>query len=124
MAIDSLVELVGLLVALSAASERLVDIIKGFISPLQKPVPPNTLTPAQEGRRKAIIQFMAVVAGIATTGLSWPIIGDMFPDSGRSTLLVIVGLGFLVSGGSGLWNSVLSYLLAIKDLKKKQLKEA
>jgi hypothetical protein len=124
MAIDSLVELVGLLVALSAASERLVDIIKGFISPLQKPVPPNTLTPAQEGRRKAIIQFMAVVAGIATTGLSWPIIGDMFPDSGRSTFLVIVGLGFLVSGGSGLWNSVLSYLLAIKDLKKKQLKEA
>ena len=124
MVIDTLIELVGILVALSAASERLVDIAKGFIGSLEKPAPGTTLSPAEEVRRKAKIQIMAVLAGLFTTVLAWPVIGNMFPGTYGSNALVIVGLGFLVSGGSGLWNSILSYLLAIKDLRKKELAKA
>jgi hypothetical protein len=120
MVIDTLTEMVGLLVALSAASERLVDIVKGFIGRLQKPDPSATVDPRQEGRRKAMIQLMAVFAGFLTTLLAWPIVGDMFPGTTGNNALVVIGLGFLVSGGSGLWNSILSYLLAIKDVKKKE----
>jgi hypothetical protein len=124
MVVDTLIELVGILVALSAASERLVDIVKGFITSLQKPAANTTVDPEEEGRRKAIIQLMAVFAGLLTTWLAWPIIGDMFPGTPGNNTMVIVGLGFLVSGGSGLWNSILTYLLAIKDLKKKQVSRA
>jgi hypothetical protein len=124
MVIDTLIEFVGILVALSAASERLVDIAKGFIKSLQKPAADGTVSPAEEARRKAIIQAMAVAAGLLTTWLAWPIIGSMFPGTLGNNALVIIGLGFLVSGGSGLWNSILSYLLAIKDLKRKQAAKA
>jgi len=32
-------------------------------------------------------------------------------------------LGLLASGGSGFWNSILSYLLKVKDIKGEVLKE-
>lgn len=126
MVIDSLIELLGLLVALSAASERLVDITKGYIPSLQKSFnnPGQVAVPVKEPQRKATIQLMAVLAGLVTAWLAWPIVGEMFPGTLGSNTLVIIGLGFLVSGGSGLWNSILSYLLAIKDLKRKEVIKA
>jgi hypothetical protein len=30
----------------------------------------------------------------------------------------LIALGFLASGGSGLWNSILTYLLQVKDIKE------
>lgn len=120
MVIDTLTEVVGVLAALSAASERLVDIVKGFIASLQKPAPSATVDPTREGKRKAKIQLMAVGAGYVTTALAWPIVGDMFPGTLGKNALVFIALGFLVSGGSGLWNSILTYLVGLKDLKAKQ----
>ena len=107
-----LAAIVGLLVALSAASERLVEIVKGLFKWLdQKSDDERT-----ERLRKATLQSLAVVAGIGTTLLARPAIPeDLLPDSGG--LLALLALGFLASGGSGLWNSVLTYVLKVKDIK-------
>jgi hypothetical protein len=42
----------------------------------------------------------------------------------RRQLSLIVSLGILASGGSSFWNSVLTYLLAVKDLMAASATEA
>jgi len=114
-ALDGLSILVSLLAALSVASERLVEILKGVIPPLAK----ENKDPNKEGIRRAAIQGLAVVAGIVTVYLGGPVIKDLLPenwDSGWARL----ALGFLVSGGSGFWNGILGYIKGIKELKKSQ----
>jgi hypothetical protein len=106
-----LVAIVGLLVALSAASERLVEIIKGLSGWLND----EKADPVKERQRKAALQFLAVLAGIGTTLLARPSIpAELLPKG----MLSFVALGLLASGGSGLWNSVLTYLLEIKNIKE------
>jgi len=114
MTIDKLTSLASLILALSIASERLVEIIKGYIPLLSTP----GATKESEGRRRATLQLMAVAAGIITAWLSRAYIPKELSDAmdGRAFL----GLGLLASGGSGLWNSVLSYLLKVKDIKGAQ----
>ncbi len=111
---------VALLVALSIASERLVEIIKGAVPPLNQENP----DPAKEGRRKAALQFLAVLAGIVTTWLAWPAIDSMeglkLP---ANRVMGILALGLLASGGSGFWNSVLTYVTQVKDIKEEELKQ-
>lgn len=111
MGTTNLVAVVGLLVALSAASERFVEIIKGFVPSLNT----ERDTPEKEGYRKATLQILAVVAGILTTFLARPSIPPELMPSGK---LSFIALGLLASGGSGLWNSVLTYLLEIKNIKE------
>ena len=62
MNIDTLSAVVTLLVALSVASERLVEIIKGIIPGLNQENP----DPIKEGRRKAWLQILAVGCGVVT----------------------------------------------------------
>jgi hypothetical protein len=57
-----LTAVISLLVALSVASERLVDIIKGLVPWLNQQRPKAT----EEGWRKAALQLIAVIAGITT----------------------------------------------------------
>jgi hypothetical protein len=106
-----LTTVISLLVALSIASERLVDIIKGLIPWLNQP----RLRPADEGWRKATLQVLAVLAGITTAWLSSAAIpkGVGIPDDWTGTF----ALGLLASGGSGFWNSILTYVTKAKDLK-------
>ena len=61
-----LTTVISLLIALSIASERLVDIIKGLVPWLNQ----QRRKPAQEGWRKAALQVLAVIAGITTAWLS------------------------------------------------------
>jgi hypothetical protein len=111
--------IVGLLVALSAASERLVEIVKGIFGWLDK----QNADERQERLRKAVLQVLAVAAGIVTTLLARPAIpADLMPES--SGVFPLIALGFLASGGSGLWNSVLTYLLKAKDIKEDLAKVA
>ena len=63
MDIHYLSTIVALLVALSVASERLVEIIKGIVPFLNHEQPDEK----KECRRKAALQALAVVAGIGTT---------------------------------------------------------
>jgi hypothetical protein len=106
-----LTTVISLLVALSIASERLVDIVKGVIPWLNQP----RRRPAEEGWRKATLQVLAVIAGIITAWLASAAIpkGVGIPDDWTGTL----ALGLLASGGSGFWNSILTYVTKAKDLK-------
>jgi hypothetical protein len=109
---DKLSTIVTLLVALSVASERLVEIIKGYFPSLNL----ELKDPKQEGRRKANLQFLAVVAGIVTALLARPVLPAGLPGG----ILPTLALGLLASGGSGFWNSIQSYVLKLKELKKAQ----
>ncbi len=104
-----LTTVISLLIALSIASERLVDIIKGLVPWLNRP----RRKPAEEGWRKAALQVIAVVAGITTAWLAGPAVPAFLPHDLTGKL----ALGLLASGGSGFWNSILTYVTKAKDLK-------
>lgn len=111
--------IVGLLLAVSIASERLVEIVKGLIPWLNQ----ANANPVQEGCRKSALQMLAVVSGIVTAYLSSPVLAESL--SGISDRrIVIVSIGLLASGGSAFWNAILSYLLQVKDLKKQEVIKA
>jgi len=115
---DQLILMATFILSLSIASERLVEIIKGFVPALNK----ASDDPAAEGRRRSYLQMLAVVSGIVTAYLARDFIPPGIADPTNS--VAIIGLGLLASGGSGLWNSVLTYLLQIKDLKKTEVDTA
>ena len=107
-----LTAIVTLILALSVASERLVEIIKGFIPVLEKTI---TNDDAAEARRRSYLQILAVLSGILTAFLAQDYIPKEISDSLKSWS--IVGLGLLASGGSGFWNSILTYATKVKDIK-------
>ena len=104
-----LTTIISLLVALSIASERLVDIIKGLVPWLNQ----QRLKSVEEGWRKAALQLLAVGAGITTAWLASPVVPDFIPHDFIGKL----ALGLLASGGSGFWNSILTYVTKAKDIK-------
>jgi hypothetical protein len=118
MDLTQLTVIVSLIMSLSIASERLVEIIKGFFPLLDK----SRDDPVAEGRRRSYIQLLAVISGIVTAYLArdyLPVEVAKVPEG-----WAVVGLGLLVSGGSGVWNSVLSYLSHVKEAQKIDLEVA
>jgi hypothetical protein len=115
MGLTKLTALISLIVALSIASERLVEIIKGFSPYLGQQKPEQK----EEGRRRSSLQILAVASAMFTTWLARDYIPAEFsePSQGWS----ILGLGLLASGGSGFWNSILAYLAKVKDVKSLEL---
>lgn len=109
-----LAAVVGLLIALSVASERLVEIVKGVIPPLNG----KSAVPWKENVRRTVLQLLAVGAGIGTAYLARPTIPQEVLSSTSDS--AIIALGLLASGGSGFWNSVLTYVLRLKDIKEVQ----
>jgi len=113
---------IGLLLALSVASERLVEIIKGLIPWL------NTANsdPKAEARRKVVLQILAVAVGIATAALAYT--SGSLPEGslppGWNTPIGIITVGLLASGGAGFWNAILSYVLQVKELKKIEVRRS
>ncbi len=109
--------IIGLLAALSVASERLVEIAKGLIPWLDQ----QNSDPGTESRRRAALQFLAAAAGVTTAFVS----GQAFPDTLHIApgFLSKVVLGLLASGGSGFWNSILDYVNNAKNLKEQQVKK-
>ena len=92
------------------------EVPEGYIPLLNNPAS----TDEWEGRRRATLQLMAVVTGVITAWLSRAYIPKEISDAMNGW--AFLGLGLLASGGSGLWNSVLSYLLKVKDIKGAQAK--
>lgn len=115
MDVNTISSLATLLVALSIASERLVEIIKGIIPSLAV----EQKDEKQERRRKSAIQAIAVLAGIGTTFLVSPILPSELPDTWLSKL----GIGLIASGGSGFWNSIQGYVAQAKEVKKAEVEE-
>lgn len=130
MNVTNLTVIVTLLIALSIASERLVAIIQGVIPFLSQ----ENVNAIKESWRKASIQLLAVISGITTALLSSPVITETLAslfcdpkngcDQNWNATPAIFALGLLASGGSGFWNSILEYLLKVKDLKKLQVEGA
>lgn len=110
MDLTKLAALISLIVALSIASERLVEIVKGLVPFLDQ----QKTDPKVEGRRRSALHVLAVLSAIFTTWLAHDYIPVEIsqPNMGWS----ILGLGLLASGGSGFWNSILSYVLQVKDI--------
>lgn len=107
---------VALMIGLSVATERLVEIIKGLFETLNC----ERQDPVAEGRRKSALQVLAVLAGIATAWAASPYIPMELAKPTESWQ--IIGLGLLASGGSGFWNSIATYALKLKDLKEVEVK--
>jgi len=113
--VNFLVAVLGVLVSLSVASERLVEVIKGVIPFLNQ----QNSDAKKEGWRCSILQAMAVCSGILTALLAKPALVGIFP-TGWGSLPTILALGLLASGGSGMWNGLLSWVLSIKNMKKEE----
>jgi hypothetical protein len=109
-----LTAIVSLILALSIASERLVEIIKGWIPVLDQP----RTDPKEESRRGSCLQILAVFSGILTAYLARDYVPAEIAGSVQGGAWV--GLGLLASGGSGFWNSVLTYVTKVKDIKTVQ----
>lgn len=108
--------LAGLVVAISVATERIVEIIKGFFPFLNQ----QSTDAAIEGRRKAIIQLLAATSGVGTILLVAP----MFPANNfTDNWLGKIALGLIASGGSGFWNSIQGYVAQAKEVKKAEVEE-
>ena len=128
MELDAVAAIATLLGALSVASERLVEIMKGFVPFLDA----KNDNPVMEGRRRSVLHGLAIIAGIATAYIARFSMGGVLPDSlvvtegGQEavSLMGVVGLGVLASGGSGLWNSVLGYANKVKEIKRLQADES
>jgi hypothetical protein len=117
--LEQVMPMVALLVTLSVASERLVEIVKGFLPFLGEEI---TTDAKKERARKATLQVLAVGAGIITALLAKPALGEAVPP-GLQGSSGILALGLLASGGSGFWNAILSYMLQVKEIKKSIAKQ-
>lgn len=141
MMLPDLIAIVTLLASISLASERLVEILKAYLPqhlfqevPAPAGSPPEVVAAAAraEAKRKARVHMLAVLCGIVTAALASPAITNytnLFTDKSHfpqplSTILIILALGLFSSGGSGLWNSVLEYLLKVKGIKDAEEKLA
>lgn len=88
-----LIAIVSILITLGMASERLVEIIKGFIPTLNEARPDAK----DEARRKAYISMLAIACGIFTAFLASPILAgiltDLFKDLSCTLEIGLVKLG-------------------------------
>jgi hypothetical protein len=116
---EHLTSMLAFLAALSVATERITEMIKGLSGFLtgdgDKPnVLPN---PKLERRRKLAIQFLAVLIGSL---LSWLTYGQLQKTLGLEgvTPAVCVLFGAMASGGSGLWNSALDIVREVNRQKQ------
>jgi hypothetical protein len=121
--LESLTQFVTVLLALSIASERLVELFKGMISGLNG----ARANPDAERMRQLGVHWMSLVASVVVVYLAQDyIISSLKLKSGELPLQhlspgLIATFSILTSGGSSMWNSILTYLLSLKNLKQQQV---
>ena len=121
--LEALTLFVGLLASLSLASERLVLIVRGLWPFLSEDYADDDDNERKKERlRQLTLHALAITAGIATAFLAKPALTDILPST-WTNWYSIVAIGVLVSGGSSFWNSVLSYLKSVKDIKTENAKK-
>ena len=73
------------------------------------------------------LHILGVIAGVGIAALTWPIVAQVLaatPDAAANRDWgMILALGLLASGGSGFWNTILSYAVNMKDLKRTEARE-
>jgi hypothetical protein len=121
---------VGVILALSISSERLVEIIRAWFPSLNVKAPdddkPETLI--AEAKRRAGLHLLSLFAGVLTSLLATYSLSQIVPiprtGAGEIDLAMytveILGLGLLASGGSGFWNTILGYLIQVREMKVRE----
>ncbi|MFP5234323.1 MAG: hypothetical protein ACLGSD_00350 [Acidobacteriota bacterium] len=120
---DKLSALVATILAVSIASERIVEILKGLFPGLWL-FEPRTGNP--EARRCAAIHVLAGLCGVFVAWASGIDILTLLgmsrsPNGGSAShMLGYAIVGLLASGGSAFWNHVLDILQAAKVQREQQ----
>ncbi len=127
MGIDNLSALIATVLAVSLTAERLVTVMKTafphFLSE-EMGSGARSLDPLEDRARRLAVQLLAFAASwitsgfIAQGGLSiygWQPLGHIVVSDGQTIPAWIVGV--LGSGGSALWNNLLGYSKAAKDIR-------
>lgn len=109
--LTTIINCIAILAALSASTERAVELLKGSLPWLNE----ERATPSGEGRRKLAIQMLGVLCGALTAYLGREFL-PTFLQVAAGTFRGALVMGLLLSGGSGFWNAILGYLRGIKDI--------
>lgn len=114
--LETLINFVTVFLALSVATERLVELVKGMIPVLNGP----SLIPKYEVWRQFVIHLMSLVAAAVVVSLSQDYIVSTLKPQITSPMSreQIAAFAILASGGSSFWNSILTYLLSLKNIKR------
>ena len=129
MTIDSLQTLATMVLALSAANERLIEALKNLFAPFlaKKQITGNEASdPAGDRRRQLAVQILSVLGALCTAawiagGRPWSW-GSSLPlgAAADAPRVPVVLLGLLTSGGSAFWNSVLDFTRGAAQLRKEK----
>jgi hypothetical protein len=120
---DTLTAFLSAMIALSAAVERVVEIIKGMSRRLREDPDPRTDPQGKEAaRRRLVLQVLAALAGAAAALTIGPqnflktIPTEGYGSPVRWAAAIFIGL--MASGGSAFWNHLLDIVGAIKNVKE------
>jgi hypothetical protein len=129
MDITKLSSIISLLIALSMASERLVEIVKTSVTSILTSslidikedniyiLGSKQTEPRKERKRLLTLYFVSLISGCVTVWLAKDIIPKEVLSIEYNTLNIL-GMGLLVSGGSSFWNSALGYANQVKEVTK------
>ena len=110
-------KLISFFAALSVATERVTEIIKGL--PILSDWFAVDKSGVQEELRKVSVQLIAVASGAFVSYLVGTAVGDQskIPFADHKLLFSLVS-GLLASGGSGVWNSALDIVREVNTQKQ------
>ena|SRR5215471_6563154 len=113
---NTLTAWVAFVAGLSVATERITEIIKGFVDRLSLEKAPGK----GEEIRKAIIQIIAIAVGGVLALLTYAQIQPVLklPGDGWSKVGMSFVFGAMASGGSGFWNSTLDIVREVNKQKQ------
>ncbi len=114
---ENLTGLLGFLAALSLATERITEVIKGFPFLSRWLAVERAGGSTAEEFRKASIHIMAIAVGTVLTALTQDQLSSMLGLS-YSGFWVYLLFGAMASGGSGLWNSALDIVREVNRQKQ------
>lgn len=112
---NNLSSVLSLMLAISVAVERVVEILKGILPFLAKPWGGD-----REYWRFALLQVLATLAGAAVAYLGHAQIAQQVPALAFSEHLQLgyLVVGLMASGGSAMWNHALDIVQAMKIAKE------
>lgn len=110
---DLMTQFLAYVAALSLATERIAEMLKGTIPLLGREIQQNATA---EGFRRAGVQLIAVLIGSGFALLSKEIITETFKLQGDVATYLMFGA--MASGGSGFWNSLLDISREIKKQRE------